>query len=83
MGEREGLYRVFAVKSALPFHASFSLTFLPLRPLSRNLPHPRESFRRMKTLLFMRHVQACRGFSGKGTARDAIRAARARAPSCM
>lgn len=53
----------------------------------RNLPHPRKSFRRMKTLLFMRHVQACREFSGKGTAQEIgcfrIRAMRARVPSCV
>lgn len=73
---RERLYRIFAVKSALPFHASFSFPHLG------NLPHPRESFRRMKTLLFMRHVQARRrkrdrhGGFGNARIRAFVQAAR-------
>lgn len=50
----ETLARLRGRKSALPFHASFS----PPLHSRENLAHSRrESFRRMKTLLFMRHVQ--------------------------
>lgn len=74
MGERKTLPHLRG-KIRSPFSRLFFFSPVPFFPpvsIVKNLPHPRESFRRMKTLLFMRHVQARREFSRKGTAPKAF-----------